>query len=104
MLKATYLSQPCLLSRQINVHKQFSMWARRLVDASEMRIRTKQFLKIAYGNSLLALDLMVTNAKAYENQIEAQIQTISSCQELSLDMMAFMIVKHMADTTESPLD
>lgn len=49
------------------------MWARRLVDASEMRIRTKQFLKISNGNSLLALDLMVTNAKAYENQIEAQI-------------------------------
>ena len=67
MLKATYLSHPCLLARQISVHKQFSMWARRLVDANEMRGRTKQFQKIAFGNSLLALDLMVTNAKSYEN-------------------------------------
>ena len=98
------MSQPCLISKQINVHKQFSKWARRLVDANEMRTKTKQFSKIAYGNSILALDLMVTTARSYENQIEAQIQAISCCQDLALDMMAFMIVKHMADTTESPLD
>lgn len=73
MLKVTYLSQPCLISKQISTHKMYSKWARRLVDANEMRTKSKQFSKIAYGNSILAFDLMVTNAKAYENQIEAQI-------------------------------
>ena len=61
-------------------------------------------MRIAYGNSIIAFDEMVTNAKAYENQIEAQIQAISICQDLALDQMAFTIVKHLADTTESPLD
>ena len=104
MLKVTYLSQPCLLSKQINVHKRYQKWHKRLVDANEMRTKSKQFSKIAFGNTILAFDLMVTNAKAYENQIEACIQSITLCQDLALDQMAFMIVKHLADTTESPLD
>ena len=103
MLKVTYLSQPCLVAKQINVHKKYFKWARRLVDASETRTNTKskEFAKIGYGNSILAFDQMVTQAKAYENQIEAQIQAISLCQDLALDQMAFMIVKHLANTTES---
>jgi len=104
MLKLTYLSQPCLVAQQINVHKKFSRWSQRLVDANETRIKCKQFMRIAYGNCLLAFDLMVTNAKAYDNQIEAQIAAISICQDLALDQMAFMIVKHLADTTENALD
>lgn len=47
---------------------------------------------------------MVTNAKSYENQIEAWIAAIAMCQEMALDQMAFMIVKNMADTNEQPLD
>ena len=65
MLKGTYLSHPCLIAKQIQVYRTYSKWARRLVD-----IRTNsstQFQKIACGNSILAFDLMVTSAKAYDN-------------------------------------
>ena len=85
MLKMTYLSQPYLIAKQITVHKQFSKWANRLVDASETRTKCKQFMRIANGNFLLAFDLMVAGAKAYENQIEAQIAAISLCQDMALD-------------------
>ena len=67
MLKTTYLSQPCLIAKQIIVYKKYKKWANRLVDAGEMRTKSKQFLRIGYGNSILAFDMMVTNAKAYEN-------------------------------------
>jgi hypothetical protein len=36
--------------------------------------------------------------------IDTQIQAIANCQELSLDIMAFTITKHLADTTEETLD
>jgi len=61
-------------------------------------------MRIANGNFLLAFDLMVAGAKAYENQIEAQIAAISLCQDLALDQMGFMIVKNLGDSTENPLD
>ena len=52
----------------------------------------------------MIFDLLVANAKAYENQIDPYIQAISSCQDLALDQMAFIIVKQLAETTESPID
>lgn len=46
----------------------------------------------------------MSNAKAYDNMIEAQIQSMANCQDLSLDMMAFTITKHFADANELMLD
>ena len=60
MLKVTYLSQPCLVAKQIQVHKAFSKWAKQLADASDLRTKSKQLSRIVYGNSILAFDLMVT--------------------------------------------
>ena len=58
MLKTTYLSQPVLVSKQIEVYKKFSKWARRLVDTGDRdsRSKCKQFMRIANGNCLLAFD------------------------------------------------
>ena len=41
MLKFTYLSQPVLIARQIEVYKRFSRWSRRLVDSSDSRQKCK---------------------------------------------------------------
>ena len=41
MLKFTYLSQPLLISKQIEIYKKFSKWARRLVDSSDSRTKCK---------------------------------------------------------------
>ena len=60
--------------------------------------------KLASGNALIAFDFIVSNAKAYDNMCEAQVQAIAHCQELSLDIMAFTIAKALADATESALD
>ena len=69
-----------------------------------MRQISKQLSKIASGNALIVFELIVNNAKSYDNMIEAQMQAIANCQELSLDIMGFTITKHLADSTEQALD
>ena len=70
----------------------------------QLRQKSRPLTKAASGNAIIAFDTLMTNAKAYDNQIEAQIQAISHSQDLSLDIMAFTIVKHLADTNEATLD
>jgi hypothetical protein len=103
MLQKTYLSYPCLLAKLINVHRESKMWASRL-NTDQMKQMSKQLSKIATGNALIVFELIVCNAKSYDNMIDAQIQSIANCQELSLDIMAFTITKHLADTNEETLD
>ena len=40
---------------------------------------SKQVSKIASGNALVIFELIVNNAKAYDNMIDAQIQAIANC-------------------------
>ena len=74
------------------------------MDADQLRQKSRLLTKIASGNAIIAFDTIGAQAKAYDNQIETQIQAISHSQDLSLDIMAFTIVKHLADTKESTLD
>lgn len=72
MLAKTYLSYPCLLAKLINVHRESKMWASRL-NTDQMKQMSKQLSKIASGNALIVFELIVNNAKSYDNMIEAQI-------------------------------
>ena len=47
---------------------------------------------------------MIKQAKQYDNQIEALIQSMSNCNQLSLDVCAYTILRHISDSKESALD
>lgn len=48
------------------------MWASRL-NTDQMKQMSKQLSKIASGNALIVFELIVSNAKSYDNMIDAQI-------------------------------
>jgi hypothetical protein len=72
MLQKTYLSYPCLLAKLIMVHRECKNWASRL-NSDQLRQMSKQLCKIASGNALIMFELIVSNAKSYDNMIETQI-------------------------------
>ena len=103
MLTHTYLSSPQMLAKQIQVFRHIGKWARRL-ETDQIKQKSRALTKPASGNAIIAFARIVADAKAYDNQIEPLIMAISLCQDLSLDIMAFTIMKHLADATTRPLD
>ena len=83
--------------------RKSAKWTQRL-EADSMKLKSKQLIKISSGNAILTFNYIVRNAKAYDNQIETLISAVGHCQDLSLDIMAFTIAKHIADNTEPTLD
>ena len=61
-----------MIAKQISVYRQIGKWARRL-DNDQLRQKSRLLTKIASGNAIIAFDIIVTQSKAYENQIETQI-------------------------------
>lgn len=46
----------------------------------------------------------MTNAKSYRNMIEAQVQSLSLCTPLALDIMAYTLLRHLSDSGQHALD
>ena len=103
--QAKYSSQrgSQMLAKQIQVFRHIGKWARRL-ETDQIKQKSRALTKPASGNAIIAFARIVADAKAYDNQIEPLIMAISLCQDLSLDIMAFTIMKHLADATTRPLD
>ena len=92
-----------MIAKQIHVVRQVGKWARRL-DTDQIKQKSRPLTKTASGNAVIAFDTLIASAKAYANQIEPQIMAISLSQDLALDIMAFTVMKHLADSAQRPLD
>lgn len=103
MLTKTYLSNVTLISRMIQIYEDTRSWSRRL-SIDTVKQNSRQLAKLSSGNALIVFDTLITNAKSYRNMIEAQVQTLSTCNELSLDIMAYTLVRHLCDSTSPSLD
>ena len=63
-----------------------------------MKQPTKKIKKLSCGNAIILFSLMSVDSKNYENQHEAQLQAITVCGELSLDIAAFCFLSKIADS------
>jgi len=59
---------------------------------------------LASGNALVVFDTMLKQAKQYDNMIEALNQSLATCNELSLDICGYTLLRVISDCKDSPLD
>lgn len=87
----------------IDTHTQVLKWFRRFSN-EKVKEGMRQVAKLASGaNSLILFETMLKQAKDYENMIEPLTQCLSSCNDMSLDMCAYTIVRSFSDCREQPL-
>ena len=60
--------------------------------------------KISANNALIIFDRIVRNSKEYDNMIEAFNISMSQCDELSLDICAYTILRITSDCKSKTLD
>ena len=94
---------PCLISKLIITHRNYTSFSRRL-NVESMKQLAKQIKKMSCGNALITFSLMANDAKNYENMHEAQLLAIAGCGELSFDIVAFSCLSKLADTSDSHFD
>lgn len=59
---------------------------------------------MGFGNSLIIFDTIIRQAKQFDNMIESLILSISTVDQLSLDMCGYTIIRIVSDIKEPPLD
>jgi hypothetical protein len=99
MLTESYLSNLSLLQAMIETQTQVSKWQRRF-STENVRQSTRQVSKLASGNSLIVFDIIIKQAKQYDNQIESLNQSMANCNELSLDIFAYTLLRHISDAKD----
>lgn len=78
-------------------------WLRRC-STENVKQSTRQVAKLASGNALVLFDIVVKQAKEYDNMIEPLVLTMASCSDLALDICAYTIVRAASDSKEPELD
>lgn len=58
---------------------------------------------MTFGNSVVVVNTMITQAKNYNNMIETQINSLQYCNNLSLDIVGYSLVKSLSDSSEERL-
>ena len=99
MLTESYLSNLSLLQAMIETQTQVSKWQRRF-STENVRQSTRQVSKLASGNSLIVFDIIIKQAKQYDNQIESLNQSMANCNELSLDIFAYNLLRHISEAKD----
>ena len=99
MLTESYLSNLSLLQTMIETQTQVSKWQRRF-STENVRQSTRHVSKLASGNSLIVFDIILKQAKQYDNQIESLNQSMANCNELSLDIFAYTLLRQISDAKD----
>lgn len=60
--------------------------------------------KFVQGNALVVFDIMLKQAKQYDNMIESLVNSLASCDQLSLDICAYTIIRFASDSKDVALD
>ena len=85
----------------IDTYHQALRWFRRFSN-DKVKEGTRQVAKLTTGgNALVLFDIMMKQAKEYENMIEPLVQCLQTCNDMSLDICAFSIVRFLSDNKES---
>jgi hypothetical protein len=101
LLSRGYLNNFSMLSKLIDLYPRIIKWAK-MVSADEQKFDEMRKLASELGNSgnaLLLSDTIVRIASNYNNLILPLINSMDkgSFQELSLDMMAFSILRNLTE-------
>lgn len=98
-----YSYSPKLVIIGCQMVKDIRHWQRRFCKENAKQLG-RQLAKLTHNNPCIALHLCISQALTYDNQIEALITAVGFCSRLSLDIFAFLIVRMLADDSQTRLD
>eukprot|EP01022_Parablepharisma_sp_SALTPOND_P003062 TRINITY_DN1121_c0_g1_i1.p1 TRINITY_DN1121_c0_g1~~TRINITY_DN1121_c0_g1_i1.p1 ORF type:complete len:867 (-),score=104.28 TRINITY_DN1121_c0_g1_i1:1480-4080(-) len=95
-LTTAYFSHPLLIVQYALSTKETRKWLKRLARGN-VRQTGKLLAKLSHSNPCLLFDLVLTQAKSYENQIQSIVSSLTSCSQLALDVVAYVLLRHLSD-------
>lgn len=103
LLSVGYLTNYRLLSRFNDLYPKAIQWTKQLCDEQDqIQAEKHEAMKIGNGgNALILASQIVKVCTNYNNLIDPTIQSIDKAlKDLALDMMAFVIVRHLSERQE----
>jgi len=95
-LTVAYFGHPQLTVQYALSSKDTHKWLKRFAKANA-RQAGKTLAKLSHSNPCLLFDLILTQMKAYENQIQVLVSTLANCSLLALDIVAYVTLRHVSD-------
>ena len=90
-LRGSKFSHPRVILENGNTTKETLQWAKRL-SWDNLKLFGKLIAKISHSNPLVVFEMVLTNVRVYDNQIQALVLALSFCSPLTLDGIAFIIL------------
>lgn len=95
-LSTAYFSQSHLIVQYALTTKDTRKWLKRLAKVN-IRQTGKLLAKISHNNPCLVFDIILTQTRSYENQIQSIVSALNNCSQLTLDSIAYDLLRHISD-------
>ena len=78
-------------------------WCKR-VNTDKAKELGRLLSRISCSNPLVSFDIVISNLRAYGNLIDPTLVALNYCSKLSMDCMAFTILRQMTDYNENKIE
>lgn len=102
-MTVAYTSHPLLLLQYAASNKDTQKWLKR-ISRGNAKQTGKLLAKLSHSNPCILFDLVFIAIKSYENQIQSIITSLTSCTPLALDIVVYVLLRHMSETNKKKLE
>ncbi len=98
-LTVAYFAHPQLMVQYALSTKDTRKWLKRLARGT-VRQTGKLLAKLSHSNPCILFDLILTQSRSYENQIQPIVSTLNICSSLALDVISYVLLRHISDNRD----
>jgi THO complex subunit 2 len=102
-LTVAYASNYLLLLQYATSNKDTQKWLKR-VSRGNAKQTGKLLAKLSHSNPCILFDFLFMAIKSYENQIQSIITSLTSCTPLALDIIVYVLLRHMSEIDKEKLE